>query len=84
MSLGLQADAHSDELAASNEAMWGELTVAKAATAWLSVDVGHYQGQCERLELALDTLRGEKDGEARGGGRQMSCWPRSRASWQRK
>ena len=49
--------------------MWGELTVAKAAAAWLGVDVGHYQGQCERLELVLDALCGEKEGETRGGGR---------------
>ena len=33
------------------------------------MDVGHYQGQCERLELVLDALCGEKDGEMRGGGR---------------
>ena len=57
--------AHADEMTTSNERLRGDLTTAKATAARLEIDVSHYQGQVERLEMSLGMAKSENESESR-------------------
>ena len=54
-----------DELTTSNERLRGDLTTAKASAARLEIDVSHYHGQVERLEISLGMTKSENESETR-------------------
>lgn len=60
-----RVNAHAEELTTSNERLRGDLTTAKATAARLEIDVSHYQGQVERLEISLAMAKSENESESR-------------------
>jgi len=60
-----RVNAHAEELTTSNERLRGDLTTAKATAARLEIDVSHYQGQVERLEMSLAMAKSENESESR-------------------